>query len=167
MRGASPGRPCQKNPRKSQVLPAGRNFGRKTQKWSSVAGRNSSRFFCRFFKKWQKSGRTFLRCVLHRKALIICTNILVNLWVKSTFFATNLRQKCLKNKKKIMCAAEFFRQRPKFSPDLAEIICQELATLKISLELQRLLQTNCHWPGTLSGVLCSAVGVSHTNPGTG
>jgi hypothetical protein len=28
-----------------------------------------------------------------------------------------------------MCAAEFFRQRPNFSVDLAEIICQKLATL--------------------------------------
>jgi hypothetical protein len=28
-----------------------------------------------------------------------------------------------------MCAAEFFRQRPNFSLDFAEIICWELATL--------------------------------------
>jgi hypothetical protein len=30
---------------------------------------------------------------------------------------------------RIMCAAECFRQRPNFLVDLAEIICQELATL--------------------------------------
>jgi hypothetical protein len=28
-----------------------------------------------------------------------------------------------------MCAVELFRQRPNFSLDLAEIICQKLATL--------------------------------------
>jgi hypothetical protein len=28
----------------------------------SAAGRNGGRIFCRFFKKWQKSGRTFLLC---------------------------------------------------------------------------------------------------------
>jgi hypothetical protein len=35
--------------------------------------------------------------------------------------------------KKIMCAAEILRQRPNFSADLAEIICQKLATLSISI----------------------------------
>jgi hypothetical protein len=37
----------------------------------SAAGRNSGRIFGRFLKKWQKSGQTFLVCVLHIKALII------------------------------------------------------------------------------------------------
>jgi hypothetical protein len=44
----------------------------------SAAGRNSGRICCRFFKNWQKSGRTFLLCALHLKALIICRNRLVN-----------------------------------------------------------------------------------------
>jgi hypothetical protein len=34
-----------------------------------------------------------------------------------------------------MYAAEFFRQRPNFSVDLAEIICQKLATLDLEPDL--------------------------------
>jgi hypothetical protein len=40
-----------------------------------------------------------------------------------------------------MCAAEFFLQRPNFSEDLAENICQELATLvSSSVRLRPLLR---------------------------
>jgi hypothetical protein len=52
--------------------------------------------FCIFFKKWHKSGRTFLLCVLYIKYLTICRNRLVNPRVNSTFYATNLRQRCCK-----------------------------------------------------------------------
>jgi hypothetical protein len=34
-----------------------------------------------------------------------------------------------------MCAAEFLSQRQKFSADLAEIICQELATLNVDADV--------------------------------
>jgi hypothetical protein len=37
----------------------------------SAAGRNCGRMFGRFLKKWQKSGQTFIVCVLHIKAFII------------------------------------------------------------------------------------------------
>jgi hypothetical protein len=30
--------------------------------------------FCRFYKKWQKSGRTFLKCIFRIKAFIIGQN---------------------------------------------------------------------------------------------
>jgi hypothetical protein len=36
-----------------------------------------------------------------------------------------------------MCAAEFFHQRPNFSVDLAEIICQKLATLDAAAPLKQ------------------------------
>jgi hypothetical protein len=52
----------------------------------SAAGRNSGQIFSRFFKKWQKSGRTLLLCVLHIIALIIGRNRLVKPWVNSTIF---------------------------------------------------------------------------------
>jgi hypothetical protein len=61
----------------------------------SAAGRKSGRIFGRFFKKWQKSGRTFVVCVLHIKAFIIWRHRLANPWVHSNIFATNLRKRCL------------------------------------------------------------------------
>jgi hypothetical protein len=42
-----------------------------------------------------------------------------------------------------MCAAELFRQQPKFSVDLAEIFCEKLATLGVK---------------KVSSVLCTVLG---------
>jgi hypothetical protein len=46
------------------------------------------------------------------------------------FFGYQLEAEVLV-KEKLMCAAEFFRQRPNFLVDLAEIIFQKLATLTV------------------------------------
>jgi hypothetical protein len=40
-----------------------------------------------------------------------------------------------------MCAAELFRQRPNFSVDLAEIICQKLATLAGIVNVDQLINS--------------------------
>jgi hypothetical protein len=56
------------------VLPTGRNFGRKTQKWphKNINGRKNPNFK-QIFQKWPKSGRTFMKCIYHIEVLIICS----------------------------------------------------------------------------------------------
>jgi hypothetical protein len=57
------------------VLPNGRNFGRKTQKWphKNFNGRKNLRpnLLPIFSKKWPKSSQSFLKYVIHTKAFII------------------------------------------------------------------------------------------------
>jgi hypothetical protein len=38
---------------------------------------------------------------------------------------------------KVMGAVKFFRQWPKFSVDVAEIVCQELATLRVNEDFEK------------------------------
>jgi hypothetical protein len=72
------------------VLPTGRNFGRKTQKWllKNISGRKNPRpekSAAEFVKNWPKSGRTFLNCVIHIKAFIIARNRPFNTLMGSKF----------------------------------------------------------------------------------
>jgi hypothetical protein len=80
----------------SPVLAAGRNFGRKTQKWPhkiSAVGKIRGRIFGRFLKKWPKSGRIF-RSVLSNTShdYIAEINTSIHLWIHlhSYFFGTGV-----------------------------------------------------------------------------
>jgi hypothetical protein len=69
------------------VLPAGRNFSRKTQIWphQNLRGRATADFFAYFSIKCPKSGRTFLKHVLYITALLIFGSRLINSLTYSTF----------------------------------------------------------------------------------
>jgi hypothetical protein len=86
-------------------------------------------------KKWQKRGRTFFEVGFSHKIL----DTLKKKTVKSTelpdFFPITMPSESLLTSikpasMKRVCAAEFFRQRPNFSVNLAENFWPELATLK-------------------------------------
>jgi hypothetical protein len=101
------------------VLPTGRNFGRKTQKWSY---KNTSG---RLIKKMVEKCLNFLE---------VCSHKSLHFWQNRLYefiFITILRQKSLKNRlyERITCAVEFCHVRPNFSVNLAEIVWQASATL--------------------------------------
>jgi hypothetical protein len=98
------------------VLPTGRNFGRKKLKWpdKNISGRKNPQ--PNFWQNFLKMAELFLKCVIDMKALIICRNRLFNTLMNSIFFCYYFSQKSVKSSlyARIMCAAEFFRQRPGF-----------------------------------------------------
>jgi hypothetical protein len=94
------------NCQRPAVLPTGRNFGRKTQKWppKNISGRDNHG---RFSKEWLKSGRTFLKFVIHIKNFIISRNIRFNTLMNATFCMAeaSVKQPLIKDN---MCGRIFF-----------------------------------------------------------
>jgi hypothetical protein len=100
----------------------------------SAARTICGRIFGRLFKKMAETWPNLFWSVLLTKKPSFWAeiNYLTHLWIQlfCNFLARSLWKNSLYGR--ILYAAEFFRKRPNFLVDLAENICQELATLLLN-----------------------------------